>query len=173
MRETESKPDERSLAMTFQVNEAILTLLCQKIGEVIRPIIAQEIQLAMGSVSPHKATAPSQPTSPDPISSGLDLPLEERTKAATAKEDIKAKSFERQGLIDSKGLAQMFSIAPRTLWRLQSEKAIPEPIRLGKRVLWREVEILAWMDEGCPAGGKWHLIRKRAIRDYEMARRTR
>lgn len=168
MPETEPK----NLAMTFQLNEAILTFLCQKMGEVIRPIIAQELQRPIDSIRTQKAI-PLQPLSPDPISSGLDLPLEERPKAAKAKEDIKAKTLERQGLIDTKRLAVMLSIAPRTLWRLQNEKAIPEPVRLGKRVLWREVEILAWLEEGCPAGGKWDSISKRAVREYEMARRPR
>lgn len=43
----------------------------------------------------------------------------------------------------------------RSLWRtLLSAGQTPEPIRLGRRVLWRRTDIEAWIAAGCPSREK-------------------
>lgn len=53
-------------------------------------------------------------------------------------------------LIAVKELAVMLQIAERTVWRLNSAKKLPKPIRLGRSVRWRRSDIEAWLQAGCP-----------------------
>jgi excisionase family DNA binding protein len=46
-------------------------------------------------------------------------------------------------------VAEMLNVSVRTLWRLNSSKAIPPPVRLGGNVRWRRDEIKKWIAEGC------------------------
>lgn len=172
------KTTVKGLAMTVELNEAVLFLLCQKMGEIVQHVVGQEMaklqNILQQTVPPPRPPEPPLPakTPPaDPIHTGLDLPLEERVKAATAKENIKQQALERQGLIDVDRTAKLLCVCRRTIFRLSSEKAIPQPVHIGTRTRWREIEILAWINEGCPNGRNWDSIRTRAIRDYEMSRR--
>jgi predicted DNA-binding transcriptional regulator AlpA len=44
----------------------------------------------------------------------------------------------------------------RAHWhRLRAAGKLPPPIRLGRKVLWRRLEIIAWVEKGCPDGPTW------------------
>lgn len=59
-------------------------------------------------------------------------------------------------MIDTRTTAKLLNISPRTLHRLDEEQAIPQPMRIGKKVIrWRLAEIRAWMDAGCPPRRIW------------------
>jgi predicted DNA-binding transcriptional regulator AlpA len=58
-------------------------------------------------------------------------------------------------LIDAKGAAALCGICRTTWLSLCSAGKTPEPIRLGRRVLWRLDELRAWLDAGCPARHNW------------------
>jgi len=58
-------------------------------------------------------------------------------------------------LIDVKTTAKLLNISGRHLYRLADEKAIPEPVRLGRLIRWRLGELLAWIDAGCPPQRQW------------------
>lgn len=59
-------------------------------------------------------------------------------------------------LLTADELAEMLKVSTRTLWRLLSKGALPEPVRLGGSTRWRLHEVQQWIDEGCPplVGGK-------------------
>lgn len=49
----------------------------------------------------------------------------------------------------------------RTLWYdLRNAGRLPQPVRLGGRVLWRVEEIQQWMMAGCPSREKWQRMDK-------------
>ena len=50
----------------------------------------------------------------------------------------------------------------RSHWlKLHAQGAVPDPIRLGRRVLWRTAELRDWLHAGCPSAPRW---RWRAVR---------
>lgn len=58
-------------------------------------------------------------------------------------------------LVTSKQVASLLGICERTLWGMQNEGRMPEPIRIGRSVKWRYDEIVAWVAAGCPLDGSW------------------
>jgi len=47
----------------------------------------------------------------------------------------------------------------RAHWhRLRAAGKVPPSIRLGRKVLWRRAEIVAWIDAGCPESRIWAAI---------------
>lgn len=61
----------------------------------------------------------------------------------------------------SSDLARLLGLSERTVWRLDSAGNLPQPIRLGRSVRWRVVEIQAWLEQGCPSRQVWNsTIRK-------------
>ncbi len=55
-------------------------------------------------------------------------------------------------LLSADKVAALLDISERSLWRLRSAGAIPQPVRLGGSVRWRREDILEWMAQGCPRG---------------------
>jgi predicted DNA-binding transcriptional regulator AlpA len=60
---------------------------------------------------------------------------------------------ETPALITAAEFAQMLSVSVRTLWRLRSAQAVPEPVRLGGAVRWRLDEVRQWIAGGCRTFG--------------------
>jgi predicted DNA-binding transcriptional regulator AlpA len=58
-------------------------------------------------------------------------------------------------LIDTKLFAHFLNVSARTLARLESEQAIPEPVRLGTLKRWRLNEVLEWIEADCPPRRVW------------------
>jgi excisionase family DNA binding protein len=54
-------------------------------------------------------------------------------------------------LLRAQELARLLNISLRTLWRLHSARALPQPMRLGAAVRWRMDEIKQWIAAGCPS----------------------
>lgn len=80
---------------------------------------------------------------------------------------------ERDNLIDIERVSEILSLSKSTVWGLISADTLPKPIRIGRCVRWREIEIHAWVAAGCPPVSKWDLTRKQAINEYETARRRK
>ena len=50
-------------------------------------------------------------------------------------------------LLDARELARRMSISVRTLWRLSGEGKLPQPIRLGGRIVrWRAADIEGYLE---------------------------
>lgn len=53
-------------------------------------------------------------------------------------------------LIDSRQAAKLLNVSPRTLWRMQNDGEMPQPIRIGRAVRWSLKALKKWVDAGCP-----------------------
>ena len=47
-------------------------------------------------------------------------------------------------------IARLLKVSNRTIWRMRSSGQLPEPVRIGGGVRWRQSEIKNWIEEGCP-----------------------
>ena len=58
-------------------------------------------------------------------------------------------------LIPDTAAAALAGVSRATWQRLRSAGKLPPAIRLGRKVLWRREEIIAWIAAGCPDGRTW------------------
>lgn len=58
-------------------------------------------------------------------------------------------------LLDAKAAAAMCGVSRTTWWSLHAAGRIPVPVHLGRRTLWRAVELAAWTEAGCPPRHRW------------------
>lgn len=61
-----------------------------------------------------------------------------------------------EALLTKPELAEQLQISPRSLDRGVAERRIPAPMKIGRLVRWRRVEIERWLDAGCPAMADAH-----------------
>ena len=54
-------------------------------------------------------------------------------------------------LIDSREVAALLKISPRTVWRLLSGNKLPRPVKIGRNVRWILRDIETWVSNGCPS----------------------
>jgi excisionase family DNA binding protein len=53
----------------------------------------------------------------------------------------------------------------RSHWqRLIVAGRVPAPIRLGRRVLWRRADVIAWIEASCPDRRTWEVMQQQARR---------
>lgn len=64
-------------------------------------------------------------------------------------------------VVDAKRLATLLGCALRTIWTWNAAGKVPEPLRIGGRVVWRMDEIRAWLEAGAPDRETWAAIRAR------------
>ncbi len=57
---------------------------------------------------------------------------------------------ELRPLIDVREVSGMLGVTPRTIWRLRDLGKMPMPVKIGGSVRWRRMEILSWIEQGCP-----------------------
>jgi predicted DNA-binding transcriptional regulator AlpA len=151
-----SRANGEGLRATISVNEEDL----QSILANYRPPILDEIvqrltaiETALSSV----ATSAPAPVVEKPTG-GVNVSNAERLKAADLRTALLlGKVPDTAGLlIDTRTTARLLSISSRTLKRMDELQVLPEPVRIGgKLVRWRLAEILAWMDAGCPNRKFW------------------
>ena len=55
-----------------------------------------------------------------------------------------------KSLLTPDQMIELLGVSSRTLWRLRSKGAIPQPVKYGGNVRWRGVDVQRWLDEGCP-----------------------
>jgi len=58
-------------------------------------------------------------------------------------------------LLTAGELARELGLAPRTIRRLDLERRLPRPVRIGRAVRWIRSEIAAWQRAGCPGRDEW------------------
>jgi predicted DNA-binding transcriptional regulator AlpA len=76
-------------------------------------------------------------------------------------------------LIGAKEVARRLSISGRTWSALVSTHHAPQPIRFGKRTLWRVEELEEWVRDGCPPLDRWQRIRDLPLRTPSKPLRKR
>lgn len=52
-------------------------------------------------------------------------------------------------LLNASQVAAMLNISCRTLWRLKSAGKLPEAVRVGSSVRWRQEDLQNWIAGGC------------------------
>lgn len=130
-------------------NEAVSGIVEQFRGVVEQTVAAQIESLKASLDRPEKSPEPQQRRTLD----GISLPEIERLKAADLRTAILlGKVPEDTGLlIDVQMMAKLLSVSPRTVARLQDTKAIPQAVKLGTLVRWKLIEVIEWLDSGCPS----------------------
>ena len=61
-------------------------------------------------------------------------------------------------MVGRRTLADRLDLSLATLDRLNASGKLPQPIKLGGRILWDIAEIAAWVASRCPARAKWDPI---------------
>lgn len=74
-------------------------------------------------------------------------------------------------LISAAEAAMRLSVSKATLHKLVAVGAVPKPIHLGRRALWRVEELEEWVRDGCPPVERWE--RQRSLPLKSPARPTR
>ncbi len=52
-------------------------------------------------------------------------------------------------LLSAKALAKMLSISVRSIWRYRSAQRLPEPVKVGGAIRWRQADINLFLDCNC------------------------
>ncbi|MBN9523298.1 helix-turn-helix domain-containing protein [bacterium] len=60
---------------------------------------------------------------------------------------------------DAKGLAKLLGLGVRTIRSHDAAGKLPQPLKLGGRVVWRLDELRAWLDAGAPDRATWAALR--------------
>jgi excisionase family DNA binding protein len=54
-------------------------------------------------------------------------------------------------LLGVREVAALLGCSARHVYRMADAGRMPRPLKLGQLVRWRRGELLAWIDDGCPA----------------------
>ena len=153
------------LPLNFSIDPGSTTRFLDLIREALEPMIAKALSQVQTGTSP-----PQQDTEPPPLHSsagkGVDLKPTDQIKAADIRVALlMGKIPEDSGLlIDTRTLARLLNISSRHVCRLLDEKAIPDPVRLGRLLRWRLAEILEWIEADCPPQKVWDHKRQDSAR---------
>jgi predicted DNA-binding transcriptional regulator AlpA len=71
------------------------------------------------------------------------------TKAAMP--PINHSASDKALFFDIPGLAEALKCSPRHITNLRSRGEIPQPVKLGSRVVWPKQKIREWIEAGCPS----------------------
>jgi predicted DNA-binding transcriptional regulator AlpA len=71
-------------------------------------------------------------------------------------------------LIGTKEMAEFLGLSRQVVIELASTDRLPTPIRLGGRglLLWSVIDLLKWVESGCPRADQWIKISGRRIWHY-------
>jgi len=58
-------------------------------------------------------------------------------------------------LLTAAQVASLLNLGASTSWRLNAVGKVPSPVRIGGSIRWREREIHAWIEAGCPSRDRW------------------
>jgi predicted DNA-binding transcriptional regulator AlpA len=72
-------------------------------------------------------------------------------------------------LIPDTAAAALAGISRAHWQRLRSAGKIPPSVRLGRKVLWRRLEIEQWIAAGCPDGNVWAVMQASAGRRLKVS----
>ncbi|HEY7308395.1 MAG TPA: helix-turn-helix domain-containing protein [Gemmataceae bacterium] len=65
-----------------------------------------------------------------------------------------------ESLLTAKDLSEVLRVSVRQVRRLVAGESLPAPVYIGRLPRWRETEISAWMQAGCPDRQRWETARK-------------
>jgi predicted DNA-binding transcriptional regulator AlpA len=146
--------------LSLSIDPGSMTRLLDLLREALEPMIAKVLIQAQAGTIPSSRPAEMSPSNSATMKD-IDLAPTSQTSAANLRSAVLlGKIPEDTGLlIDARTFACLLNVSQRHVWRLLDEKAIPEPVRLGRLVRWRLPEILEWIEASCPPQEVW--VRKR------------
>jgi predicted DNA-binding transcriptional regulator AlpA len=53
----------------------------------------------------------------------------------------------------------MLSLSVRSVWRLRAGQKLPEPVKVGGAIRWRQADIEKWAAMGCPGRKEFEMFR--------------
>jgi excisionase family DNA binding protein len=65
--------------------------------------------------------------------------------------------------------ATLAGVSRATWHRLRAAGKVPPAVRLGRKVLWRRAEIVAWIEAGCPDARTWAAMQAAKVRGVKVA----
>ena len=71
-------------------------------------------------------------------------------------------------LIPDTAAAALAGVSRAHWQRLRAAGKLPLPVRLGRKVLWRRLEIESWIAAGCPDAGTWAAMQASAGRRLKV-----
>lgn len=143
------KPIEIKIALGAEAIDAISTL----IKGAVEAALPKQTQ-SKESPSPDSLAPPAAPPeSPQ----GAAVTQMDRVSASELRSAYLLGKLPDDGslLIDTKRVSALLNVSPRTVFRLNQEKAMPEPIKIGNKVQWRIREIIEWVEADCPPRKFW------------------
>ena len=63
-------------------------------------------------------------------------------------------------LLTTKAVAQILSLSPRTVHRLNSSSKIIKPLRISGSVRYSQSELMAWIEAGMPSRSQWEALKQ-------------
>ena len=156
-------PDSRSSGLPlFDLRVSIENPAIATIAERLCQAVERAVGAHLMKLESPPAKKPKQQSLKPPVivPDGVELPEEERRKAADLRTALLlGKLPEDAGiLIDHRTTAKLLNVSQRTLYRLSSEGAIPEPVKIAGNIhmkRWRLAEILEWVESDCPPRKHW------------------
>jgi predicted DNA-binding transcriptional regulator AlpA len=61
--------------------------------------------------------------------------------------------------LSAKALAKLLSLSVRSVWRLRAGQKLPEPVKVGGAIRWRQADIEKWAAMGCPGRKEFETFR--------------
>lgn len=75
----------------------------------------------------------------------------------TALQTVRANN---KGLLSIADLAAWLGLSERKIYTMDTTGALPIPLHVGSRKLWRRKELEAWIDAGLPPRSRWEKIKQ-------------
>jgi predicted DNA-binding transcriptional regulator AlpA len=157
---TENRPTAKALNLQLSLDPDQATEFMNWLSQVVETSIAASLvgQKREPGTQSHVPDANGPRPAPETKVKGIDVSDAARAKAADLRIDLLlGKIPDSTGiLLDTKVTARLLDISPATLDRLRAVGGIPEPVRVGGRIIrWRLAELLEWIEAGCPPRKFW------------------
>lgn len=65
-----------------------------------------------------------------------------------------------QELLNATEASRLCGLSPASWWRRHSAAEVPAAVHIGGATRWRRLELLAWIESGCPARKVWEAMKK-------------
>lgn len=133
-----------------------ISAIVEQFRQVVEKTVADQLDKLRLEIQESKRQSP--PSEPQAIvPGGTQLATSERLKAADLRTAILLGKIPKDTglLIDVKTMAKLLNVSAHMIYRLADRQAAPRPVRLGSLVRWRLVEVIEWVDSGCPSKWQW------------------
>ena len=71
-------------------------------------------------------------------------------------------------LLTAKDLGQLLALSKRQIFRLNSCGKIPNPLKVGGSIRWRQTDINLWLEMGCPPQNEFQFKKLQKTKDKDI-----